>query len=191
MTAAQLDPDVSVLGVDTSLTCTGWAAIHRDGQLHTGAINTTGRRDDTLRQRDHRAAHIADGIAQHAGACVLAVIELSTPIRQAGMLDIAGLWWRVVAHLHALNIPVVAIPAATLKKWATGKGNADKAAVSAHMSRMWPTADITSSDVADALALATIGAQSLGWDLPGVPTLARHRDALTAVRWPEPAGATP
>jgi Holliday junction resolvasome RuvABC endonuclease subunit len=69
-----------------------------------------------------------------------------------------------------------------LKKWATNSGRADKSDVAVAMARLWPSVDAESNDGWDALALAHIGAQALGWD---VPSRAHHTPALAKVEWPD------
>ncbi len=67
-------------------------------------------------------------------------------------------------------------------KYATGKGNAGKADVVREVTRRfdWFTGG---EDEADALVLAAMGADWLGY--PIVPMPAVHRKALDAVQWPE------
>jgi len=59
-------------------------------------------------------------------------------------------------------------------------GKADKAALAVALTRLWPQADVTSSDCCDAAGLAHLGAVRLGWD---VPTLQRHR--ACKAEWPD------
>lgn len=91
----------------------------------------------------------------------------------------------MAVRLVARGVPVAVCAPATRARWATGSGKADKAAaVAAAVARLWPTAALVNADVVDALAIATAGAQRLGW---AVPTLARHTDALAAITWPAAA----
>jgi len=59
-------------------------------------------------------------------------------------------------------------------------GKADKAALAVALTRLWPQADVTSSDCCDAVGLAHLGAVRLGWD---VPTLQWYR--ACKAEWPD------
>lgn len=190
-----------VLGVDPSLTGTGVARINQDGTVAVRHFGRKGRRDETLVQRVDRIRAIVAELAEWAqvepddpdsetwadrGLPALVVIETAAHSRTGGSTwDRAGLWWAIAWSSIGRDGERVAQCAPTTRaRWATGTGRADKAAVSSAVSRLWPDVDIDCENCADALALATIGAQHLGWD---VPTLQRHLDALGAVTWPEEA----
>jgi crossover junction endodeoxyribonuclease RuvC len=170
-----------VIGIDPSLTATGLATI-TNGQAHTHTITSTGKKTDTLTDRDTRLAHIVEEITSNLGWCDLVVIEGPAIARNTGSTwDRAGLWWRIVHRLHGRDIPVAICPPTVRAKWAAGRGNADKAAVAVAVARLWPAVELDDDNQADALALATIGAQHVG---ATTITLQRHRDALNSVAWP-------
>lgn len=179
-----------VLGIDPSLTGTGVARVHHDGAVQVRHFGRKGKRAETLTDRRARIQELYTealtwGLGwQPAGDDPvrdpqLAVIEAPSHGSVGGSAwDRAHLWWSLVA---GIGPPLVATVApATRAKWATGSGKGDKAAVSAALQRIWPDVDIDCTDCADALALATMAAQHLGWD---VPTLQRHSDALAGVKW--------
>lgn len=175
-----------VVGLDISLTSTGLAIITRrvEGStlVNTHTITSRGKRDDGLAERAERIADLASHIATLLGNPKLVVIESPAfGARGGSTLDRSGLWWRVVGELAARNVPTAVCPPTVRAKFATGKGNADKAAVSAAVARLWPDLEVANSDEADAVALAHAGAVRLGWD---VETLARHHDCLAGIRWP-------
>jgi len=174
---------VRIVGIDPSLTGTGLAILNQHGAWVT-TIMTTGRRGDGLAERDHRIRYIVNEVlADDMCNADLAVIEGPAITRNAGSAwDRAGLWWRIVHRLLANDVPVAVCPPSTRAKWATGRGNADKAAVAVAVARMWPDVELTDDNQADALALASMGAQRLGL----LPTDKKHHtDALAAVAWPE------
>lgn len=175
-----------VLGLDPSLTGTGLAVIGPD-TCTTATIGTKGARADSLVDRDRRLADITHRVADHLTPDVrLAVIEGPAPMTAGGSpWDRAGLWWRLVHRLHARDIPVAVAAPTTRAKWATGSGKSDKAAVAVAVARMWQAVDLADDNQADALALATMGGQWLNLTLPGGTPLARHLDALSAVKWPD------
>jgi len=179
-----------IAGIDISLTSTGLAVITRRTDGTTLATTTTitsrGRRADGLPERATRIAELTTAIDHAAGPCVLAVIEGPAHGATGGSpLDRHHLWWSVIDHLLARGVPVAVCAPATRARFATGNGRADKAAVSAAATRLWPELVIGNADEADALVLVHAGAVALGWS---VPTLERHRESLAAIRWP--AGLT-
>jgi Holliday junction resolvasome RuvABC endonuclease subunit len=98
--------------------------------------------------------------------------------------DRAGLFWGLYSSLRAKRIPVIVIPPAKLKIWATGIGNATKPLVLEATRQSWPYTRITNHDEADALALASIGAAHAGDPLP-FELRDRHRNTLNGIDWPE------
>lgn len=178
-------PMTDVLGIDPSLTGTGIAVVG-PSRCYTATVKTSGTRTDTLTARDGRLARIADRVADFTTSTIgLAVIEGPAMASHTGnLLDRYGLWWRIVHRLHQRDIPVAVCPPTTLKKWATGKGNADKIAVALGIARLWPAASPADDNQADALGLATMGAQFHGLALPCGQPLARHLDSLSGVAWP-------
>lgn len=178
-----------VLGVDPSLTATGLAAFG-PGRCWTATLGSTGKRTDTLASRDARLSRITDAVADHVtDDTALAVIEGPALASTNGsLLDRYGLWWRIVHRILGRDVPVYVCPPTVLKKWATGKGNADKIAVALAVARLWPAVELADDNQADALGLAAMGAQQLGLALPGGVLPAYRRDALARLGWPEPAG---
>ncbi len=181
---------MSIVGLDLSLTCTGLARIHPDGQAYTWHITSTGKRGDTLTDRALRIHRMAGQILADIGDNDQIVIEAPSHGQPGGSTwDRAGLWWAVVSALHRRDIPVCMVSPTTRAKWATGTGRGDKAAVAVAMSRLFPDVELSNSDETDALALAHIGAVLAGYS---VPTLARHTiDSLppAVAAWATEVGA--
>ena len=176
---------IHVLGVDPSLTGTGLALVG-PGTCVTTTVGTKGKRADSLADRDRRLAHVAGRLADFLTPAVrLAVIEGPARVTVGSTLDRYGLWWRLVHRLHSRDIPVAVCAPATRAKWSAGTGRADKAAVAVHVARMWQAVELADDNQADALCLATMGAQYLGIPLPCGEPLARHLDTLPAVAWPD------
>lgn len=185
-----------VIGIDVSLTSTGIAIVHRDLRAAADTIETKGHRGDTVSDRFARLMRIDNAVADwiYGGplnaSCspTLTVIEAPVSVRHPGgsTWDRAGLWWSIVRTALACG-PVATVSPTTRAKWATGKGNADKAAVAAFMTRYAPNVPIGNSDEADALALAYMGAQKLGW-LHATGGI--QYAAIDAVQWPELAGVS-
>ena len=181
MSAARID---RVMGLDLSLTCTGVAVLWDDQRLDLDTA-TTPPSGSGLHSRHGRIAYLTEqAISIEGDPHTLAVVENPAYSRTQGSnTDRMGLWWDVVGKLLDRECHVATVTPSALKKWVTGTGNADKAAVAAVIARLCPDADITSSDVADAAALALMGAHRLGWraDLDN----GYRADVLGKVDWPE------
>jgi crossover junction endodeoxyribonuclease RuvC len=116
----------------------------------------------------------------------LIVLEAPSPgqSRQAGEHLRAGLWWHLVIKLRVKGYPVVEVPPANLKRCATGKGNSPKDHVLAVVIKRYPQVDISSNDIADAVALAMMGARHLGFPVEDSLPQA-NLAALDRISWPE------
>jgi len=172
-----------VLGIDVSLTATGLAAVTSDGFTVTTA-GSVGKRGDSIAARENRIGRLVRDIGafiENWSDYELAVIEGPSIMSKGGSnWDRAWLWGAVVEALGGEHTAVAA--PTTVKRWAAGKGNADKAAVAVGVARLWPSFECGSDNEADALALASMGAQRLGMNL--FPKRSHHSDALLKVEWP-------
>lgn len=178
-----------VVGLDLSLTSSGVALI-LDGQIITiGRIESKPVADATLADRRDRLRNVYRQVESFAVYADLAVVESPSfgQGRQGGSHDRAGLWWLVVDVLLAARIPVSEVSPAARAKYATGKGNAGKAAVVSAVTRRYDR-EFGTDDEADALVLAAMGARHLGCPIEAsLP--ATHLDAMRNVRWPATEGA--
>lgn len=121
---------MNVIGIDPSLTATGIA--DHDGRLFT--VKTKAKEKDArlswIYAAVDDAAYAASAWKGSKSAPTVAVIE-DLP-KQAMGAGITGMVQGVIRlALMEYSIPYVKIPPATLKKFATGKGNADKQAMRA------------------------------------------------------------
>lgn len=175
-----------VYGIDQSFSQTGVARI---AKLEDGALVARARSMPkwVSVQNPYSARHAA--IKLHAynitrtinDDAKLVVIEGPSYMSKGQSLwQLASLLDHVYGSLRERNIPVAVCPPTVRAKWATGKGNAKKELVCIHVDRMWPDVG-TNNDELDALALACVGAQWLGWP---VPARAHHRACLNSVEWP-------
>lgn len=168
-----------VVGIDPSLTATGVADA--DGGLLTITSKPDG---DTVADRARRLVTIWAHLRPlRLYAARLVVIEGPAFSRQgqAGVHLRAGLWWHIVTRLHAVGVPVAEVPPTTLKKYATGKGNATKADMRMALYKR-AGLDIADDNQADAYWLRQMGLTHLGLD--AVPVPATHLAALDKVVWP-------
>lgn len=167
-----------VLGIDLSLTGTGLATIDDDG-LHAWTFKS--KLTGLARLRSIRAE-----LAYQRQDITLVVLEGpsygSQQGSQQGHHERAGLWWLVVERLDQQSIPVAVAPPKSLKKYATGKGNASKEQVLVAAAKRIEGFD-GDNNAADAAWLALMGADFLGAPLVQVPVV--QRDALDGVAWPD------
>jgi Holliday junction resolvasome RuvABC endonuclease subunit len=167
-----------VLGLDLSLTCTGVA-----GNGWTAPLRPPAK----LRGTD-RLLWIRGEITERwvSGVDLVAIEGPSYGNqgqgRQAGHHERAGLWWIIRCALATRDIPVAVVPPATLKRYATGRGTADKASMVLAAARHFSWYEGT-EDEADALMLAAMAADHLGEPIAAMP--AANRAALDKVEWPE------
>jgi hypothetical protein len=165
----------SVVGIDLSLTGTGVA--QDDGLTRV----TCG----DLRGCD-RFSWIAenifgDGVVQAADLVVIEGPAYSKAL-QAGHHEAAGLWWHIIYRLHLMEVPYAVVPPSVLKKYATGRGNADKPDMRVALLQRTGI-DERDNNKVDAAWLRMAGLDHLGCPLVEMPKA--NRDALAKVAWPE------
>jgi crossover junction endodeoxyribonuclease RuvC len=152
-----------VLGLDPSLTCTGWGIIIADGNrlshVANGQIRTRAA-DPLSRRLLDLSTQLDEVIANHRpqGAAAEEVFVNQNP---ASTLKLAHA--RGVALLCAARAALeVGEYAPTLvKKAVVGTGGASKDQVHAMVARLLPGAQIAGADAADALAVAITHAHHL------------------------------
>lgn len=173
----------TVVGIDLSLTASGVAVIQAEQAPRVYTVRS-GPGASTVPVRHQRINQIAEQVGEYCYGVDLAVIEgPSLGSATPHTWDRAGLWWAVIDRLMDRYVPIAEVPPATLKKFASGSGRGDKAAVAVGLVRLWGEQAIASNDNEwDALALATMGGQRIG--LP-VPSRAHHAESLAKVKWPE------
>lgn len=163
----------AVIGLDLSITATGVA--YADGGLDTWT--TTGK-DERLVDLAGRTAMLAT-----TGPIDLIVIEdvLFSP-RAAKSTGITTMVHGVVRlELLRRHIPYVLIPPATLKTYATGRGNATKPDMRVELLKR-ANVDERDDNRVDAYWLRLMGLDALGAPILELP--ATHRRALDKISWP-------
>jgi hypothetical protein len=159
-----------ILALDLSITATGFALP--DGQTGTFKGPWKG---------DWRLVAIKHAVAGHATDVDLAVIEdLPTHAKSAGITGMVH--GAVRAVLMEASVPYVLITPATLKAYATGKGNADKTGMAiAALKRAGR--EFADDNQTDAAWLRWAGLDWYGH--PEFPLPQTQRDRLTKVAWPD------
>jgi Holliday junction resolvasome RuvABC endonuclease subunit len=161
----------TVIGLDLSLTATGIA--YADGTTTT--VKT--RLADGDRRLLHITAAVADALDPDT---MLAVIEdLPTHAKSAGITGMVH--GAVRAALLEHEVPYVLIPPATLKAYATGKGNGDKTAMAMAAFKR-AGVEFVDDNACDAWWCRAAGLDRLGGPLFPLPQA--QRDRLDKARWP-------
>ena len=175
---APATPAPRVVGLDLSLTATGIAAW--DGRPTSTIRTVTSDGDQRLRRimvtvRADAWDHINNEPIE------LAVIEdLPTHAHSAG---ITGMVHGVVrVALMDRGVPYALVPPASLKKYATGKGNATKADMRMALYQR-AGLDLRDDDQVDAWWLRAMGLDALGHPIVDLPKA--QRETLTKITWPE------
>jgi Holliday junction resolvasome RuvABC endonuclease subunit len=163
-----------VIGLDLSLQSTGVAGTGWLDCIRPGA-----------RRGVDRLHYIRIAVLEHVTPTDdLIVIEGPAYSKQVqpGHHEAAGLWWLIMCALVMRDMPVAVVPPSTLKKYATGRGNATKPDMRVELLTRTGINERDDNKV-DAYWLAAMGLDRLGQ--PPVAMPAAHREALTKVEWPE------
>lgn len=164
-----------VLGLDQSLTSSGAARVS------SGAVPPELHRWQPGGRLGHeRLDWLLGNVRELAAGCDLVVIEgLAFGAKGSSLLDLAGLFTMATHELWRMGVPYAVVTPNLRAKYITGDGSAGKDACLIAALRRFPGADITGNDIADALILAAMGADHLGFPLAKVPAV--QRAVLTAI----------
>jgi len=171
----------TVVGLDLSLTGTGIASIGDTTNVAT--LKSKGSEAASLDERQVRLHNLTLDIITRAVFGDIVVIEQPAYGQTGGSHhDRSGLWWLVIDALVPEVERIVEVTPQTVKKYATGKGNASKDEVLAAVVRRYPNVPVANNNEADALVLAAIGARLAGRPIDlNLPV--SHVEATTKVRW--------
>ena len=142
---------IAILSLDLG-THTGWALRGRDGTVTSGTEHFQPHRFEGGGMRYLRFKRWLGEVKDAAGGLDAVFVE---EVRRHAGVDAAHAYGGFLAHLTAWceqhQVPYQGVPVGTIKKHATGRGNADKAAmVAAMQAKGYP---VTDDNEADALAL--------------------------------------
>ena len=145
-----------ILGLDPSLSCTGWGVVRAQGSrlshIANGQVPTNAKAPMAERLATLQAA-IAAVIAEHKperAACE----EVFVNKNAQSTLKLAQARGCVLAACGAAGLSVNEHAARKVKKAVVGTGGADKAQAAAMIKVLLPGAQVAGSDAADALAVA-------------------------------------
>jgi hypothetical protein len=146
----------SILALDLG-TMTGWALRSRDGEITSGTVSFKPSRYEGGGIRYLRFRSWLDELTHYVGA--FGAVHFEEVRRHAGT-DAAHVYGGLLATLTAWceqrEIAYQGVPVGTIKRFATGKGNADKAAmIAAVKTRGFAPADDNEADAIAILLWAT------------------------------------
>ena len=175
--------NTTILALDLG-THTGWALQHLDGTITSGTEHFKPQRFEGGGMRFLRFKRWLNELLSASNHINAVFFE---EVRRHAGVDAAHAYGGFMGHLTAWcehhNIPYQGVPVGTIKKHATGKGNAGKDEVLLAVSRRYPHAPIVNNDQADAVALAAMGARLLGEPVEDSLPKA-HLDALAKIALP-------
>ena len=145
-----------ILGLDPSLSCTGWGIVRSEGarlsHVANGQIAT-----DAKAPMAERLHHLHDAvfavIGQHAPDRA-AVEEVFLNKNPQSTLKLAQARGAVLAACGRASLPVAEHAARLVKKAVVGTGGAEKEQVQAMLKVLLPGVEVAGADAADALAVA-------------------------------------
>jgi crossover junction endodeoxyribonuclease RuvC len=147
---------VIILGIDPSLSCTGWGVIRAEGSRIAHVANgqvRTAVKTPMARRLDHLHAAIAAVIAEHAPDRAAAE-EIFANKNPKSTILLAQARGAVLAACGSAGLDVREHAARKVKKAVVGTGGAEKAQVQAMLKVLLPGAQVAGPDAADALAVA-------------------------------------
>ncbi|MEV6791315.1 Holliday junction endonuclease [Streptomyces sp. NPDC051320] len=173
-----------VVGLDLSITATGIA--YRDGSTGTvGGPSDLGDRRLLVIEQNVAIAIGGEDIGPGRLPDLVVIEDLPTHAKSAGITGMVH--GAVRAVLLRRDVLYAVITPATLKAYATGKGNADKTAMA--MAAYKRTGlEFADDNQCDAAWLRWAGLDRLGWPQFTLP--AAQRDRLNKAKWPALKEAT-
>jgi crossover junction endodeoxyribonuclease RuvC len=127
-----------------------------------------------------RLEWLLGNVREEAADWDLALIEgLAFGAQGSSLLDLAGLFTAVTHELWKMGVPYVVVTPNLRAKYVTGNAHAGKDDCLLAVERRFPAAAVAGNDQADALTLAAMGADHLGFPLAKMPEA--QRAVLTAI----------
>ncbi len=152
-----------IVGIDPSLTGTGIVVL-RGGEVELAETIKT-KSSVSLINRVSVIYRTIANILEETTPSLIVIEGFSYGSRGRAVFDIAYLGWRIREELERIRkqngIPWMNIPPAQLKKFATGKGTANKEVIMQQVYKRWGF-EASDNNIADAFVLAQIGRACLG-----------------------------
>jgi len=157
-----------VLGIDQSFNSFGYALIEKsdNGFKLIKKGNFTKLPRDNILKIYEGTDEILQRLFNEFNDIDLVAVELPAfSPKSSSIVDLVSLYTCIVLLLgYKYLVPILSVPATTLKKFTTGKGNIKKDMMLLEVYKKWGISCVT-SDEADAIALANFGAEFLTNDV--------------------------
>jgi crossover junction endodeoxyribonuclease RuvC len=185
-----------IIGIDPSLTSTGIVVL-RNGQVETAVttknrpeLGTIERVTDIRLQIGKILSNLTNDEETQWQAPDLIVIEgFSYGSKGRSVFDIAYLGWRIREdlewHREYEKTVWIEVPPTQLKKFATGKGNANKEIILQQVYKRWGV-EFSDNNQADAYVLSKIGEAYMGWSTPGYTFPDFQREVIANLKGESP-----
>ncbi|TXH17949.1 MAG: crossover junction endodeoxyribonuclease RuvC [Gammaproteobacteria bacterium] len=153
-----------IIGIDPSLTCTGWGIVAKSGNRLTHVANGQVKTDAALPLADRLVTldrELTDVILRHRpdGGAVEEVFVNKNPQSTLKLGHARGVCLLTLARA---GLPVHEYATRLVKKAIVGTGAAEKAQVQAMLKVLLPGVKLAGADAADALAVAIAHAHLAG-----------------------------
>jgi crossover junction endodeoxyribonuclease RuvC len=165
-----------IIGLDLSLTATGWAQY--DGGFQYGTLKDKMHHGESTDDRLMRLEDIIITAVWHGLPEMLVMEGLSYGSNDASAQERAALHFFIRRHFRNCKIPIIVCAPSTLKKFVTGKGNSEKNIMIREVFRRWGI-EAANDNEADAVALAAVGACLVG---QMEPTTTQQREVIALLR---------
>ncbi|WP_374529242.1 crossover junction endodeoxyribonuclease RuvC [Novosphingobium sp.] len=145
-----------ILGLDPSLSCTGWGLIARSGNRLSHVANGQVKTDPQAALAERLVtldAELTDVIARHRPDCA-AVEEVFVNKNPQSTLKLGQARGVCLLAAARAGLPVSEYATRLVKKAVVGTGGAEKAQVQAMLKVLLPGVKLAGADAADALAVA-------------------------------------
>lgn len=129
----------------------GWAAENEHGLVISGQFELKGSRYEGGGMRYLRAQKVINELLDTVKPRIVVFEEVRRHLSTDSAHVHGGLLAMLTAVCEQRKVPYAGIPVATIKKVATGKGNADKALMIAAARKRWPDQNVSTDNIADAL----------------------------------------
>lgn len=152
-----------ILGLDPSLSCTGWGIVARSGNRLSHVANGQIKTDPAASLAERLVtidAGLAAMIAQHRPVCA-AVEEVFVNKNPQSTLKLGQARGVCLLAAARAGLPVAEYAPTLIKKAVVGTGGAEKTQVQAMLKVLLPGVQLAGADAADALAVAIAHAHLL------------------------------
>ncbi len=153
-----------IIGLDPSLTCTGWGIVAKSGSRLSHVANGQVRTDASASLPDRLVTldrELTDIVLHYRPDCA-AVEEVFVNKNPQSTLKRGQARGVCLLAMARGGLPVSEYATRLIKKAVVGTGGADKAQVQAMLKVLLPSAKVAGADAADALAVAITHAHLLG-----------------------------